>query len=226
MDHWCPPGRSRARLLALNLLDVDRLRSLVAFLLLIGHLGRLAQRLEAVARDAGVMHEQIAAAVVGRDEAIALFVVEPLDGPGCHFGLHPSSLVRSVSLRVRERGYIDDRSRSGRRGNATSRSGGPASGFRAFSAMKPSKAPATSSSASVPSRCPALGTIRKSARGIRRASSRPASTGTSRSSSPCTTSTGISSSPSRSRLSCRAIAAPWPSAVWAGDTSSARVRRE
>src|SRR4051794_7858563 len=70
--------------LLLDLLYVDGLRPLVAVLFLIGHLAGLLQRLEAVAVDAGVMHEQIAAAVVGRDESIALFVVEPLDGPGCH----------------------------------------------------------------------------------------------------------------------------------------------
>src|SRR5215217_778990 len=78
------------------------------------------------------MHEQIAAAVVGRDEAIALFVVEPLDGPGCHLRVHPSSRA-PVRCPARARAtwlLLDDRSRSGRRGNATSHPRGFASAAR------------------------------------------------------------------------------------------------
>src|SRR3954453_9378985 len=81
-----PPARPSS-----DLLDVYGLRALVALLFLIGHLRGLAKRLEAIPADAGVMHEQVAAAVVGCDEAVALLVVEPLDGPGCHLRIAPFS---------------------------------------------------------------------------------------------------------------------------------------
>src|SRR5581483_685192 len=77
-DHEPPPERS------LQLADVDRLRPLVAGLLVIGDLRVLLQRLEAVALDAGVVDEQVAVALIGRDEAEPLLVVEPLHGTGCH----------------------------------------------------------------------------------------------------------------------------------------------
>src|SRR5919197_1331276 len=59
--------------------DVHRLRSLVADLLLVLHLGVLGEALEALAVDARVVHEEIAVPLVRSDEAVALLVVEPLD---------------------------------------------------------------------------------------------------------------------------------------------------
>src|SRR5213075_3292381 len=41
-------------------------------------------RLEAVALDRAVVNEQVLARVIGRDEAIALVVAEPLHGSCCH----------------------------------------------------------------------------------------------------------------------------------------------
>src|SRR5215207_8929733 len=64
--------------------DVHRLGTLVAGLFLVLHLRVLGQRLEALPVDAGVVHEEVTVAVVRRDEAVALFVVEPLDGSGRH----------------------------------------------------------------------------------------------------------------------------------------------
>src|SRR5215207_5493003 len=64
--------------------DVHRLGTLVAGLFLVLHLRVLGQRLEALPVDAGVVHEEVTVAVVWRDEAVALFVVEPLDGSGRH----------------------------------------------------------------------------------------------------------------------------------------------
>src|SRR5215216_3356349 len=63
---------------------IHRLRSLIARLLLVLHLGVLRERLEALAIDAGVVDEQVAVSIVRSDEAIALLVVEPLHGSGRH----------------------------------------------------------------------------------------------------------------------------------------------
>src|SRR5690348_6474670 len=68
----------------LDELDVYGLGSLVAGLGVIGDLRTLGERLVAVADDAGVVHEEILARIVGRDEAEALLVAEPLHGSGCH----------------------------------------------------------------------------------------------------------------------------------------------
>src|SRR4026209_43600 len=67
-----------------SLLDVDRLRALLALALLVLDASVLLQRLEAVAGDVRVMYEKVLSPSVGRDEAIALRVVEPLHGSGCH----------------------------------------------------------------------------------------------------------------------------------------------
>src|SRR5262245_50262695 len=67
-----------------SLLDVDRLRALLALALLVLDASILLQRLEAVAGDVRVMYEQVLSTPVGRDEAVALRVVEPLHGSGCH----------------------------------------------------------------------------------------------------------------------------------------------
>src|SRR3990172_6018944 len=68
-------------------LDGSHVRCLRA-LLPLAHLeldGRpFGERLEAVALDARVVHERILAALCGRDEAVALRIVEPLYGSGCH----------------------------------------------------------------------------------------------------------------------------------------------
>src|SRR5215216_8126066 len=64
--------------------DVDGLGALVAGLGVVGDLRALGQRLEAVGVDAGVVDEQVLATLVGRDEAEALVVVEPLHGSGRH----------------------------------------------------------------------------------------------------------------------------------------------
>src|SRR2546423_1926376 len=63
---------------------VRRLRALLPLRRLELHLRSLRQALEALAGDAAVMDEEVLAAIVGRDEAIALLVVEPLDGSCCH----------------------------------------------------------------------------------------------------------------------------------------------
>src|SRR5580704_443130 len=69
---------------SLELGDVDRLRPLRTGLLLIRNLDSLGQRAIAVPHDASEMNEQVAPAVIGRDEAEALVVAEPLDGTRCH----------------------------------------------------------------------------------------------------------------------------------------------
>src|SRR4051794_13671341 len=63
---------------------VDRLRALVALLLVVGDLRAFGERAVAVAGDAAEMDEQVPAALIGRDEAEALVVAEPLDRPGAH----------------------------------------------------------------------------------------------------------------------------------------------
>src|SRR3954462_10313705 len=83
-----PPRRaffvSRVALRALQARDVDRLRALVALLLLVGDTRSLRQRAVPVRVDAAVMDEQVAVALVRRDEAEPLVVAEPLDGPCGH----------------------------------------------------------------------------------------------------------------------------------------------
>src|SRR5205085_4411365 len=64
--------------------DVDRLRPLVSRLLVVGDLRVLLKRLEAASVDSSVMDEEVTVALVGRDEAVALLVVEPLHGSGRH----------------------------------------------------------------------------------------------------------------------------------------------
>src|SRR4051794_32655427 len=64
--------------------DVDGLGALVAGLGVEGHLRALSQRLEAVGVDAGVVDEEVLAALVRGDEAEALVVVEPLHGSCSH----------------------------------------------------------------------------------------------------------------------------------------------
>src|SRR4051794_14798581 len=68
----------------LELDDVRGCRALRALLCVVAHLRALGQRLEAAALDRAVMHEQVLALVIGRDEPEALVVVEPLNGSSCH----------------------------------------------------------------------------------------------------------------------------------------------
>src|SRR5579859_7495340 len=64
--------------------DVRRRGALGALLGLKRDLRALGQRLEAAARDRGVMDEQVLARIVGRDKAVALVVAEPLRGSSWH----------------------------------------------------------------------------------------------------------------------------------------------
>src|SRR3954465_3444597 len=78
-------GRSvQSRWRRLERRDVDGLGALVPGLGVEGDLRALGERLEAAAVDAGVVDEEILAALVRRDEAEALVVVEPLHGSGRH----------------------------------------------------------------------------------------------------------------------------------------------
>src|SRR5262249_11061564 len=71
--------------------DVSCLRALRALLDLVFDLRALGQAFEALAADRAEVHEDVIAAVGLRDEAVALRVVEPLHGSGCHFHLPASS---------------------------------------------------------------------------------------------------------------------------------------
>src|SRR3954453_13928318 len=75
---------SRWKRSALEERDVDGLRALVARLGVIRDLRALGEGAEAVRVDAGVVHEEVLAPLVGRDEAEALVVVEPLNDSGGH----------------------------------------------------------------------------------------------------------------------------------------------
>src|SRR5687768_12279625 len=68
--------------LAAELDDVLGGRALLALHDVALHALTLGERLEAAALDGRVVDEEILAAVLGRDEAEALGVVEPLDGAG------------------------------------------------------------------------------------------------------------------------------------------------
>src|SRR3954471_11637817 len=70
--------------LALDRADVDGLRSLVAGLGLVLHARALGERAVALGFDAAVVDEENLAAFIGRDEAEALLVAEPLNGALCH----------------------------------------------------------------------------------------------------------------------------------------------
>src|SRR5580765_4887799 len=64
--------------------DVDGFGTLCPFARFVLHARAIRQCPEAGGHDVRVMHEQVLAAFVGRDEAVALRVVEPLHGPGRH----------------------------------------------------------------------------------------------------------------------------------------------
>src|SRR5581483_11936311 len=65
-------------------LDVPSLGALVPLGLVELDLRALGERLEAVSRDRAEVDEHVLAAGVRGNEAVALRVVEPLDGSGCH----------------------------------------------------------------------------------------------------------------------------------------------
>src|SRR3954469_21105652 len=75
-------------------LDVHRVRPLRAVLGVVTDLGDLGERLEAAAGDAGVVHEQVLALIVGRNEPEALLVAEPLHGSSCHRFLPGGRVLR------------------------------------------------------------------------------------------------------------------------------------
>src|SRR5919199_1610304 len=85
--------------------DVDGLRALVSRLGVVADAGALGERLEALGVDARVVHEEVLARVVRRDEAVALVVVEPLDGSGGHSGISllGISVLRSRRVLRRQR---------------------------------------------------------------------------------------------------------------------------
>src|SRR4051812_28428110 len=77
----------------LKRLDVRRVGALRADLGVVADLRAFGEGLEAIAGDAGVVHEQVLALVVGRDEAEALVVAEPLHGSGGHMKSLPGGRV-------------------------------------------------------------------------------------------------------------------------------------
>src|SRR3954469_21296906 len=68
----------------LERLHVRRIRALGPGLGVVADLRALRERLEAAPGDGAVVHEQVLALIVGRDEPEALLVAEPLHGSGCH----------------------------------------------------------------------------------------------------------------------------------------------
>src|SRR4051794_7760275 len=64
--------------------DVRRLRPLRALAQLVLDLRALGQRAEAIPRDRGEVDECVLSSVIGRDEAEALLVAEPLHDTGSH----------------------------------------------------------------------------------------------------------------------------------------------
>src|SRR6188472_102864 len=87
--------------------DVGRLR---AFLTLLGYeldLRALGEGLEALARDAAEMDEEVFAAVVRGDEPIPLGVIEPLHGSGCHLSKTPPCLDSRTGRKVQEQARPD-----------------------------------------------------------------------------------------------------------------------
>src|SRR5215204_7770846 len=71
--------------------DVVRLHALLALGSLVRDLGALIEALEAVTRNACVVHEKVLATLIRGDEAVALLVVEPLYRSLGHIWSPPSS---------------------------------------------------------------------------------------------------------------------------------------
>src|SRR5436190_6957356 len=91
-------------------LNVGCLRSLLPLRHLERDLRALVQLLEPAASDGRDVHEQIFAALIGRDEAVALLAAEPLDGSGCHehTSLHCSRMRREGMERNRYSFFASD----------------------------------------------------------------------------------------------------------------------
>src|SRR4051812_41560018 len=77
---WCDGGPSSS-----EWLDVRRRRALGSLRHVERNLLRFLQRLVARHLDRAVVREEVLAAIIGRDEAEALGIVEPLDCTGCHY---------------------------------------------------------------------------------------------------------------------------------------------
>src|SRR4051794_315393 len=90
------PLQAAVKTAGLDLLDVDGLGALVAHLLFVRDLRSFGEGAIPVADDARVVDEQVSAALIGRDEAEALVVAEPLHGSGGHMQpvLHGSCVLR------------------------------------------------------------------------------------------------------------------------------------
>src|SRR5262249_28820974 len=90
----CGAGRTAA---LLNQLgdggDVRRLGALRALALVERDPCAFGERLEALAGDVAVVHEQVLRPLIRADEAVALAVVEPLHGSVCHEKTPPSRLA-------------------------------------------------------------------------------------------------------------------------------------
>src|SRR5437763_6154095 len=87
---------------ALQRLDVRSRGTLRPLLGVVAHARALGQRLEAVALDRAVVHEQILTRIIRGNKAEALVVAEPLHGSCCHlFSLR--GRVHSETRRVLER---------------------------------------------------------------------------------------------------------------------------
>jgi hypothetical protein len=74
-------------------LDVSRLLALLAHRYVEGDLLAFCEGTEAVSTDFGEVSEQIVATVVLSDEAVALSVVEPLNGTSCHVAITCKKVV-------------------------------------------------------------------------------------------------------------------------------------
>ncbi len=86
---WPPPLHYLA--IALIRLNARRLGTLLALTGFIRYRLTIAERLESVAENVGVMNEQVLGSILRCDESLALIVAEPLDRALCQFLLLPQS---------------------------------------------------------------------------------------------------------------------------------------
>src|SRR5215210_4228187 len=94
VEGWAAIRRPRPSFLDLrDRGHVGRLGTLRALAGLERHPGALDERLEALAGDVAVVDEQVLCAFIRGDEAVALAVVEPLDGSVSHKKTPPSTLT-------------------------------------------------------------------------------------------------------------------------------------
>src|SRR5215211_3047582 len=83
----------------LELGDVVRLHALTSLRRFVRHLGAFLEALEALSRDAVVVHEEILAALVGGDEPVTLIVAEPLNRSLGHIWSPPFCLGGSTATK-------------------------------------------------------------------------------------------------------------------------------